>query len=54
MMYVGALYITGNIQNYVMSYFKAGQNEVSILLPTIYFLNALLVIFMGRYTQRNV
>jgi len=54
MMYVGALYITGNLQNYAMSYFQTSQTNVSLLLPTIYFLNSFLIIFFGRYTQRNV
>ena len=36
-----------------MSYFKTSQTNVSLLLPTIYFLNSFLIIFFGRYTQRN-
>jgi hypothetical protein len=46
--------MTGNLQTYVESYYKTSANSASILLPTIYFWNALLLFFLGKYTSRNV
>lgn len=54
MMWVGSLYITGNIQTYAESYYKVSATAVSICLPTIYALNAVFVFVLGKYTQRNV
>lgn len=54
MIYVGGLYMTANLQTYVESYYKVSANSVSIMLPTIYFFNAVFVLLLGRYTQRNV
>jgi hypothetical protein len=51
---VGGLYMTANLQTYVESYYKVSANSVSIMLPTIYFFNAVFVLLLGRYTQRNV
>ncbi len=53
-MYVGCIYITGNIQTYCESYFKTSATNVSLMLPTIYFLNAFCLVLFGKYTQRNV
>ena len=49
MMYQGSMYITGNIQLYVQSYYKVGTTKASLMLPTIYFLNAFLQLFTVRF-----
>ncbi len=53
-MFMGSVYITGNLQPYVISYFQVNENKASILLPTVYFLNSVFVWMFGRFTQMNV
>jgi hypothetical protein len=53
MLWVGGIYITGNLQPYVQSFFEIGTDQASILLPSIYFFQAVFVPMTGKLTQSN-
>ena len=53
MLFVGSMYITGNLQTYVESYFQVSTNTASIILPTIYVMNSIGVASTGKIIQSN-
>lgn len=54
MIYVGSLYITGNMAPYFQSYFKVSDRATSVILPMTYVGNSIFLASFGRLTQRNI